>query len=145
MSIQSIPKETTSAAIATDKEALLLGQTATFANYISYSRGINGIAIDVGKLSQTILIDRDDFTFRVGNDNAPENWPLAPEPESIRIEAGETVNEADRIFITWPDDSIRDEWIYITLHANDLTGLAALIDFSSAMRSPKRATRTTRR
>src|SRR4029450_12059139 len=34
------------AAIATDKQALLSGQTATFANVSSYSRGINGIMFD---------------------------------------------------------------------------------------------------
>ena len=32
-------------AIATDKEALLPGETAGFANYTSYSRGINGIKV----------------------------------------------------------------------------------------------------
>ena len=38
------------AAIATDKTALLPGQTATFANYTSYSRGINGIMVDIAGL-----------------------------------------------------------------------------------------------
>ena len=37
-------------AIATDKVALLPGMTATFANYTSYSRGINGLMIDVQDL-----------------------------------------------------------------------------------------------
>ena len=34
-------------AIAADKAALLPGQTATFANYTSYSHGINGIMVDI--------------------------------------------------------------------------------------------------
>jgi len=34
-------------AIATNKQALLPGQTATFANYTSYSKGINGVMVDV--------------------------------------------------------------------------------------------------
>ena len=37
-------------AIATDKQALLPGQTATFANYTSYSQGINGIMVDIAGL-----------------------------------------------------------------------------------------------
>ena len=35
------------AAIATDKTALLPGETASLANYTSYSRGINGIMVDL--------------------------------------------------------------------------------------------------
>jgi hypothetical protein len=35
------------AAIATDKDALLPGQRATFDNYTSYSKGINGLMIDL--------------------------------------------------------------------------------------------------
>ena len=38
-------------AIATDKTALLPGETATFANYTSYSLGINGIMVDVADLA----------------------------------------------------------------------------------------------
>src|SRR5256885_305653 len=34
-------------AIAVDKNALLPGETAGFVNYTSYSRGINGVAVDV--------------------------------------------------------------------------------------------------
>ena len=40
-------------AIATDKVALLPGETATFANYTSYARGINGLMVDVTDLSGT--------------------------------------------------------------------------------------------
>src|SRR5690349_13924748 len=35
------------AAVASDKQALLPGDTATFENYTSYSKGINGIIVDV--------------------------------------------------------------------------------------------------
>src|SRR5581483_1710262 len=60
------------AAIATDKEPLLPGHTATFANYTSYSRGLNGVIIDVADM--LVLPRIDDFLFRVGNDNNPANW-----------------------------------------------------------------------
>ncbi len=56
-------------AIATDKTALLPGQTATFANITSYNKGINGVMIDIAGLSGTPTAS--DFAFSVGNDNNP--------------------------------------------------------------------------
>src|SRR5205085_11330617 len=61
-------------AIAPDKVALLPGGTATFANYTSYYRGINGIMVDVAGLAGTPTAG--DFTFRIGNDDSPGAWPL---------------------------------------------------------------------
>ena len=53
-------------AIAPDKAALLPGRTATFANYTSYVRGINGVMIDVASLANAAeLSAADDFDFRV--------------------------------------------------------------------------------
>ena len=62
-------------AIAPDKAALLPGGTATFANYTSYSRGLNGIMVDIANLPGTPTTN--DFTFRVGNDNNPDGWRRA--------------------------------------------------------------------
>ena len=45
-------------AIATDKQALLPGQTATFQNYTSYSNGMNGIIIDVRNFEGVITPGR---------------------------------------------------------------------------------------
>ena len=50
-------------AIATDKTALLPGGSAGFANYTSYSKGINGVMIDVSNLAGTPTVN--DFIFRV--------------------------------------------------------------------------------
>ena len=71
------------AAIASDKTALLPGGTATFANYTSYSRGINGVMIDVVGLAGTPTAA--DFLFRIGNDNNPASWSVAPLPASISM------------------------------------------------------------
>lgn len=38
-------------AMAIDQRALLTGETATFANYTSYVRGINGIMVDIANLA----------------------------------------------------------------------------------------------
>ena len=73
-------------AIATDKSALLPGGTATFANYSSYDKGINGIMVDIANLPGTPTAS--DFTFKTGNDNSPSGWAIAPDPVSITVRAG---------------------------------------------------------
>ncbi len=60
------------AAIATDKSALLPGQTATFANLTSYTDGINGIMVDIAGLPGNVTAS--DFNFMVGNNNDPSTW-----------------------------------------------------------------------
>ena len=64
------------AAFARDKQALRPGQTATFANYTSYDKGINGVLIDIASLAGTPTAD--DFSFKVGNDSNPSGWAAAP-------------------------------------------------------------------
>ena len=56
-------------AIATDKAALLPGQTAGFANYTSYNRGINGVAIDIAAGAGAAApgdLGLQDLAFKVG-------------------------------------------------------------------------------
>ena len=101
------------AAIANDKTGLLPGETATFANYTTYSRGINGIMIDVADLSAVPAIT--DFVFRVGNDNEAASWGSVPAPEAIVVRTGEGALGSDRITITWADGSIQQEWLQLTL------------------------------
>src|SRR5207253_1704481 len=60
-------------AIASDKRALLPGETASFANYTSYWRGINGIMVDIANLP-TGALSAADFGFKVGNSNTPSSW-----------------------------------------------------------------------
>ncbi len=65
-------------AIAPNKTALLPGQRASFANYTSYSKGINGIIADIQGLSDPIGISLEDFQFRVGRNNDPSTWTIQP-------------------------------------------------------------------
>jgi hypothetical protein len=62
------------AAIAPDKQALLPGQTADFANYTSYSRGINGIMVDIAGLPEEVTLTAADFAFRMGK---PREHPVS--------------------------------------------------------------------
>ena len=99
-------------AIATDKRALLPGQTASFANYTSYSRGINGIIIDVRNLAGRPV----SYVFRTGTGGNPANWALAPQPTST-VTTGAGVGGSDRITLIWPDGAIKNTWLQVTVRA----------------------------
>jgi hypothetical protein len=108
-------------AIATDKQALLPGGTASFANYTSYSRGINGIMVDVSNLGGTPTAA--DFMIKVGNTNSPSSWQPAPAPAAVLRRPGAGVGGSTRIEITWPDNAIQNTWLQVTLASNSNTGL----------------------
>lgn len=110
-------------AIATDKQALLPGAHATFANYTSYSRGMNGVMIDVAVLAG--MPNMADFTFRVGTTGDPTAWATAPMPTSLRVRAGEGVDGSDRVTIVWANGAIEDAWLQVTMKATSRTGLDA--------------------
>ncbi len=110
-------------AVAPDKSPLLPGNTASFSNYTNYSRGINGLMVDITNLPGPISAA--DFRFKVGNDNQPQNWdPLAATP-TITVGAGEGLGGSDRIMITFEDGVVEKQWLEVTVLANPATtGLA---------------------
>ena len=119
------------AAIATDKSALLPGAVAAFASYTSYSRGINGIMVDLQYFDGAAVhhtarpISATDFQFKVGNDNTPENWLSAPSPISVTVRSGAGVGGSDRVTIIWPDNAVQKQWLAVKVLATANTGLAA--------------------
>ncbi len=115
------PTRQDDAAIAPDKEALLPGSTATFANYTSYSRGINGIMVDIAGLGGAPATG--DFGFKIGNDNAPGNWADAPIPTRITVRPGEGQGGSHRVTIVWADNAIRRQWLQVTVLDTPNTGL----------------------
>jgi len=114
-------------AIATDKSALLPGQTATFNNYSSYDRGINGIMIDVVASVNTLIPA--DFSFLVGNDNDPSAWTAVSVNPTITIRPGAGVGGTTRIQLTWPDHTIQNEWLQVTMLADADTLLTSNYTF----------------
>ena len=108
-------------AIATDKTALLPGNTATFANYTSYSRGINGVMVDIdgADLSGLTTWNVSDYMeFRVGNDDSPDDYSDAPAPRSVTVREGAGENGSDRVTIIWRDSTIRNEWLEVRVLAS---------------------------
>ena len=114
------------AAIATDKDAYQPnGTTAVFNNITSYSRGINGIMVDLSAGGNHAAISASDFIFKVGNNNAPSSWVAAPAPAGVSVVPGGGVGGSDRVIITWAAGAIRNQWLEVQVKANANTGLAA--------------------
>jgi probable HAF family extracellular repeat protein len=109
------------AAVAPDKAALTGPAAPTFANVTGYSRGINGVMIDVDGGTGTLT--RADFEFRVGNGGTPSEWAAAPEPRSVTVRRGAGVNGSDRVTVTWADGAIRNTWLRVSVLPSARTGL----------------------
>lgn len=110
-------------AIATDKVPLLPGGKGAFANYTSYSRGLNGIMVDISSLPGTPTVS--DFILKVGNTSTPETWASASAPNSVTVVHGGGAGGSDRVKIIWPDGAIRKQWLQVTVLTTEQTGLAA--------------------
>jgi len=106
------------AAVAVDKIPLLPGHSATFANYTSFQRGINGVIIDV--FAPAGVITADDFRFHVGNDNRPDTWAKAPPPADFQLQEGAGPGNSDRVVFVWDDFAIRNQWLRVTILGNNI-------------------------
>jgi len=116
---------------ALGKAPLLPGQQASFRNVTSYSKGLNGIMVDVAGLRGTPTAD--DFAFKMGNDGNPDAWPAAPDP-SITVRPGQGVGGSDRVTLLWPSyntvnpdpatQAVAKQWLQVTVLDTDNTGLA---------------------
>ncbi|MBI2100136.1 MAG: hypothetical protein HYT48_02230, partial [Candidatus Vogelbacteria bacterium] len=75
---------------------------ATFANYITYSKGLNGLMIDVAHPAGSPALSNvtaSMFSFTMGNETEPT--AVVPNPSSITVAP---LNETtDRIKLIWPD------------------------------------------
>jgi ELWxxDGT repeat protein len=111
------------AAIAADKSPLLPGATATLANYTSFSKGLNGIMIDLTSHSGTITAA--DFNFKVGNNNSVASWFVLATLPDVSIRPGAGAGGSERVTLIWPDGVVKKQWLQVTVLANANTGLAA--------------------
>jgi hypothetical protein len=112
-------------AIATDKSAYLPGSgAATFSNITSFTRGINGIMVDIDNPFGTLTAA--DFTFKmstqVGANNTPSTWAAAPAPISFSVRAGAGTSGSDRVEIIWANGAIANRWLEVIVEGNDAAG-----------------------
>jgi hypothetical protein len=112
------------AAIAPDKTPLLPGGIATFGNYTSYSRGLNGIMVDIAGLNGATPT-ASDFTFNIGDDDNPASWPAAPAPSSITVRSGAGIGGSDRVTLIWTDNAVQKSWLRVAVLATPSTRLAS--------------------
>jgi uncharacterized delta-60 repeat protein len=105
------------AAIAIDKQPLLPGQAASAVNVTGYSRGINGLMIDVAGLDPAAEPTLADLELHVG-DGA--TWAPAP-AASVSVRRGAGTGGADRVTLTFPDGAVRNTWLRVTVRATAVT------------------------
>jgi len=116
-------------AIATDKAALLPGGgPMTFSNITSYTRGLNGIMIDMAGLPPGFTPALNDFAFRVsspGEAGSPLLWSPAPPIADITIRRGAGVGGSDRVTFLWADGAIRNRYLQVVTFPTERTALAS--------------------
>ena len=118
-------------AVATDKRALRPGEVATFANVTTYTRGINGVMVDVTRLPETAAAPAAS-SFFVENAAAPDavDWSPGPAPASVSVRRGAGVDGSDRITLVFDDNALRKEWLRVTVRPTPSTALAGADVFS---------------
>jgi hypothetical protein len=117
------------------KVALRPGEGAHSEHYTSYTRGLNGVMIDIeGPVAASLVASADpyssDFEFRVGRGGDPLLWRSSfdgldpvPLPTVITVRADEGDDASNRVTLIWPDGAIRNQWLEVRLVANGHTGL----------------------
>lgn len=112
-------------AIATNKTALLPGQVATYSNYTSYSRGINGIMVDIENLANPTNLNPATIgqymAFKVGNSNTPLSWAAAGNPSIVNVRQLNATTY--RVTLIWNTNPVKGKWLETRILANARTGL----------------------
>ncbi|MBI4580658.1 MAG: hypothetical protein HY718_13200, partial [Planctomycetes bacterium] len=109
-------------AIAPDKSPLLPGGgAATFANYISYDKRINGIIVDACSFNRLPVLDQDLFFVMGNNLDDPFTWTDIPAaPNAMQLFPGQGVDGSDRLVMTWANGAIPNtRWLLVALFAGD--------------------------
>jgi hypothetical protein len=120
-------------AVPTNKVALLTGGTPSFLNVTSYTRGLNGVMIDLADLPGGVPLEAGDFAFRSGTTADPSTWSAGPEPAAITTRA--IAPGRYRVTLMWRDydpkdtsglpQAVANGWLEVRLNANGRTNLAA--------------------
>jgi hypothetical protein len=101
------------------------GGAASHDQVTGYSRGINGIMLDVRGLPAGDGIGAEDFSLRAGTSADVNPWTPAPAPSSVTVRRGAGTDGSDRVTLTWPDGAVRNTWLQVTMLPTARTGLAA--------------------
>jgi len=116
-------------AIASDKNALLPGEQSTYANYTNYLLGLNGLIVDVSSLPITTtdaeMLASFQFARWNGIDATGFDLLLGDAVPAATILPGSGVGGSARVKTTFPDNTLQNTWLRVTVVANSQTALAA--------------------
>ena len=105
------------------------GATSTFANYTNYSRGLNGLIVDIAGLPATVTDAQMLASLQFAHWNAISAGGFAALPvaavPTVTILSNNGVGGSARVKITFPDNTVQNTWLRVTVLANTTTGLAA--------------------
>ena len=87
----------------------------------SYSRGLNGVMVDVA--GSWGMLTPDDFVVRIGRGGDVATWAAGATP-AVTVRPGAGIGGTDRVTLVWPDGAIRNSWLELTVRATPRTGLA---------------------
>ena len=116
------PTAADDAAIIAGKLPLLPGQSPFFVHVTSYSKGLNGVQLDLSKLPAAVTPTVGDFETHVVN---AAGGLTAVTPSGILVRRGAGLLGSDRVTLTLPDGTARNAWLRVTIKANANTGLAS--------------------
>jgi hypothetical protein len=124
-------------AVVPAKRALLPGQSAALADVTGYSKGLNGVMIDLPALPAGADLTAGDFAFRASPESgSTEDSPLwfpGPTPSSVTVRRGAGAGGTDRVTLIWPDfvqsapaagQAVANGWLEVTVKSGARTGLA---------------------
>jgi Planctomycete extracellular len=112
-------------AIDPTKQALLPGQTTTVANYTNYSRGLNGIVVDIANATNLSGISAASFQFATWStfpDSTPSFVTINPSV-TVSTFAGGGLHGSDRVKLEFANNVIQNAWLRVTMLADANTGL----------------------
>ncbi|MBX3420114.1 MAG: matrixin family metalloprotease [Pirellulaceae bacterium] len=102
-------------------------QLLTYNNLINSKQGINGILFDINNLANADHLGTNDFSFQVSPayvfnqaDHPPVDWQAIATAPTISVSG----SAPHRVLINWPDETIMNRWLRVTIKATSNTGLA---------------------
>lgn len=115
--------------IASDKNALRPGETSGYVNYTNYSRGLNGLIIDINNLSATTTNNQILASLQFARWNGIDAVGFAALPvnavPTATVLPASGLGGSARVKITFPDNTLQNTWLRVTVVANGQTGLSA--------------------
>jgi hypothetical protein len=79
---------------------------------------------DIRNLRSVDSLGINDFEFRFGNNDSPDQWQLAAPASKFSIRENGGENGSDRVSLAWENNTIQNGWLQVTIKSNANTGLA---------------------